>query len=66
MGSLEGASALWFAEHLLEHPGSLLVCLDTWDGGPDLENFDIDMPSVEVQTLRIIHRVLLYRYCSAY
>lgn len=49
MGSLEGASAMWFVKHLLKHPASLLVCLDTWDGGPDLEHFDIDMPSVEVR-----------------
>ncbi|CAM9227259.1 unnamed protein product, partial [Pylaiella littoralis] len=46
-GSWEGASALWIAEHLLRHPSSLLVCLDTWDGGPELENTDYPMAAVE-------------------
>eukprot|EP00752_Nemacystus_decipiens_P004610 g4209.t1 len=36
MGSWEGASAMWVAENLLKNPASLLVCLDTWDGGVEL------------------------------
>lgn len=51
-GSWEGASALWIAEHLLRHPSSLLVCLDTWDGGPELENTDYPMAAVEARTAR--------------
>ncbi|CAM9298420.1 unnamed protein product, partial [Ectocarpus sp. 4 AP-2014] len=42
-GSWEGASASWVAEHLLKHSGSLLVCLDTWDGGKEMENTGFDM-----------------------
>lgn len=38
VGSFEGASALWFAEHLLQHPDSTLICLDTWEGGHDFGN----------------------------
>ncbi|CAM9567785.1 unnamed protein product [Ectocarpus fasciculatus] len=46
-GSWEGASASWVAEHLLKHSESLLVCLDTWDGGQEMENTGFDMVSVE-------------------
>ncbi|CAM9739865.1 unnamed protein product, partial [Ectocarpus fasciculatus] len=48
-GSWEGASASWATEHLLKHSESLLVCLDTWDGGLEMENAGDDiMVSVEV------------------
>ncbi|CAM9856492.1 unnamed protein product [Ectocarpus sp. 12 AP-2014] len=46
-GSWEGGSASWVAEHLLKHSESLLVCLDTWDGGQEMENTGFDMVSVE-------------------
>ncbi|CAM9765162.1 unnamed protein product, partial [Ectocarpus fasciculatus] len=47
-GSWEGASASWATEHLLKHSESLLVCLDTWDGGLEMENAGDDiMVSVE-------------------
>lgn len=61
MGSLEGASAMWLAENLLKHPASLLICLDTWDGGPDLVPYpDIEMPAVQVNPPHICHT---YRPC---
>eukprot|EP00903_Cladosiphon_okamuranus_P016547 g15265.t1 len=38
IGSFEGGSALWIAEHLLLHPDSMLICIDLWThGGPHLE-----------------------------
>ncbi|CAM9226803.1 unnamed protein product [Pylaiella littoralis] len=46
-GSWEGASALWIAEHLLKHPSSLLVCLDSWDGGTDKEKARYSMAAIE-------------------
>ncbi|CAM9607497.1 unnamed protein product [Ectocarpus sp. 12 AP-2014] len=46
-GSWEGGSASWVAEHLLKHSESLLICLDTWDGGQEMENTGFDMVSVE-------------------
>lgn len=46
IGSFEGGSALWFAQHLLKHPESRMVCLDTWEGSPEIR--DVDMQSVEV------------------
>ncbi|CAM9470985.1 unnamed protein product, partial [Laminaria digitata] len=45
IGSFEGGSALWFAQHLLKHPESNLMCLDTWEGSPEISG--VDMPSVE-------------------
>jgi SAM-dependent methyltransferase len=41
IGSFEGRSACWIAEHLLTGEGSLLVCVDPFNGYPDQErNFD--------------------------
>ncbi len=36
IGTFEGGSALWIAEQLLLHPNSILICIDLWNGGPDL------------------------------
>lgn len=46
VGSFEGASAVWLAEHILLHPESLLVCLDTWEGNIEFSD-TIEMSSVE-------------------
>jgi hypothetical protein len=41
IGSFEGRSACWIAEHLLTGEGSILVCIDPFNGYPDQErNFD--------------------------
>jgi SAM-dependent methyltransferase len=41
IGSFEGRSACWIAEHLLTGEGSILVCVDPFSGYPDQErNFD--------------------------
>lgn len=47
IGSFEGGSALWFAQHLLKHPESSMVCVDTWEGSPEIG--EPDMHSVEVR-----------------
>eukprot|EP00903_Cladosiphon_okamuranus_P016548 g15266.t1 len=48
IGSFEGGSALWIAEHLLLHPDSMLICIDLWTGGADLEvRTDIDSAGSE-------------------
>lgn len=39
---------MWFAEHLLLHPDSRLICLDTWAGNAEFADMDVDMASVEV------------------
>lgn len=36
IGSFEGRSARWFAEHLLEHPQSRLICVDPYDYADEL------------------------------
>lgn len=45
---------MWFAEHLLQHPDSILICLDTWEGGSDFEDkmtsaLSATMSAVEVR-----------------
>ena len=41
IGSFEGRSACWIAEHLLTGEGSTLICVDPFNGYPDQErNFD--------------------------
>lgn len=39
---------MWVAENLLKNPASLLVCLDTWDGGMELRSHAWWMSAVEV------------------
>lgn len=46
--SWEGASATWIAENLLKNPASLLICLDTWDGGVRFEDDGWHMTDIEV------------------
>eukprot|EP00752_Nemacystus_decipiens_P004620 g4217.t1 len=40
VGSFEGGSTLWIAEHLLLHPDSMLICVDLWTGGPDMTDLE--------------------------
>lgn len=35
VGSFEGRSACWISDHLLVHPESELVCIDTFEGSPE-------------------------------
>jgi predicted O-methyltransferase YrrM len=44
IGSFEGRSAVWAAEHMLEDDGKI-VCIDTWKGGE--EHTPEDMASTE-------------------
>lgn len=43
IGSHEGRSAVWFAQHLLSHPSATLTCIDPWPS-PDAESrFDANI-----------------------
>jgi predicted O-methyltransferase YrrM len=44
IGSFEGRSAVWAAEHMLEDDGKI-ICIDTWEGGE--EHTPEDMASTE-------------------
>lgn len=41
VGSFEGASAMWTIEHLMED-GGCITCIDTWSGGEDHTEADMD------------------------
>lgn len=49
VGCFEGRSTMWFADKLLQHPHSLLYCIDTWKGGEEVERVKLnyDMQLVE-------------------
>lgn len=57
IGSFEGRSACWIAEHLLTGEGSILVCVDPLNGYPDQErNFDHNVresPNTEHKILKL-------------
>lgn len=58
IGSFEGRSACWIAEHLLSGEGSLLVCVDPLNGYPEQErNFDHNVGA----SPRTAHKVLKLR-----
>ncbi|CAM9941060.1 unnamed protein product [Ectocarpus sp. 4 AP-2014] len=56
-GSWQGESASWIAEHVLKHPESILVCLDTWNGSPPPENSGYDMAAIEDRFLSNMARI---------
>lgn len=41
IGSFEGRSAVWTIEHMMEDGGEI-VCIDTWQGGEDHVNNEMD------------------------
>lgn len=51
VGSFEGRSALWFANNWLGHPESSLVCIDSWGGGR--EHQDLNMQEIEATWDRV-------------
>lgn len=58
IGSFEGRSACWIAEHLLTGDGSILVCVDPFNGYPDQErNFDHNVNA----SANTAHKVLKLR-----
>ncbi len=46
VGCFEGRSTVWFADKFLTNPRSRMYCIDTWEGGEEVErvklNFDMD------------------------
>jgi SAM-dependent methyltransferase len=58
IGSFEGRSACWIAEHLLTGDGSMLVCIDPFNGYPDQErNFDHNVSA----SPKTAHKILKLR-----
>ena len=49
VGCFEGRSTMWFADHLKNNPESILLCLDSWTGGEEIERKSLpyDMTNVE-------------------
>jgi predicted O-methyltransferase YrrM len=47
VGCFEGRSTVWFADYLKNNPKSLLLCLDSWTGGEEIDrlklNYDMDV-----------------------
>jgi predicted O-methyltransferase YrrM len=41
IGSFEGRSAVWITQHMMEDGGEL-VCIDTWEGGSEHVNGEMD------------------------
>jgi hypothetical protein len=58
IGSFEGSSATWFAEHLLKHPKSVLLCLDAWsaehyDGGGDTNTMRLNFALEDAEATKL-------------
>lgn len=53
-GSWEGGSASWIAKNLLEHPASLLICLDTWDAAHRADYAGFEAADVEVRRVGFV------------
>lgn len=43
IGSHEGRSAVWIAQHLLSHPEATLTCIDTWPDADAERRFDANI-----------------------
>lgn len=56
-GSWEGGSASWLAQNLLQHPASLLVCLDSWDVAHRADYAGFNIADVEVRRADVVLRV---------
>lgn len=47
LGSFEGRSTVWLLENILINPKSRITCVDTWDGGTDLQELGINWKEIE-------------------
>lgn len=54
IGSYEGASACWLLEHLMDHPGSRLTCVDQWEQRSGQRVYEESMQSVHETFLKNI------------
>lgn len=41
VGCFEGRSTVWFANYLGYHPNSVMYCIDTWEGGEEVERAEL-------------------------
>ena len=47
VGSFEGSSTTWILDHLMDHEGSRLTCVDTFVGSPEHATPDIHLDGLE-------------------
>lgn len=63
IGCFEGRSSVWFADNYLHHPKSTLTCIDTWQGGEEVERkhltYDFDLIEANFR-----HNVAQCRYAD--
>jgi predicted O-methyltransferase YrrM len=48
VGCFEGRSTMWFAGYLCHNPLSRLVCIDTWQGGEEIERLKLPFDMLKV------------------
>lgn len=46
IGSFEGFSMVWFAKNMMTKGGEI-ICIDTWEGGEEHKNENVDFDTVE-------------------
>lgn len=58
VGSFEGRSSVWFADNYLHHPLSTITCIDTWQGGEEVQrlNLPFDFKTIESNFLHNIQQ----------
>lgn len=61
IGSFEGRSSVWFADNYLHHPSSTITCIDTWQGGEEVERMNLPF-DFDVIKQNFIHNVSVSKY----
>lgn len=56
VGCFEGRSTVWFADKLLSHPDSRMYCIDTWEGGEEVERVKLNFNMDQVKS-NFIHNI---------
>lgn len=57
LGCFEGRSTVWLLENVLNHPKSIITCVDTWQGGVKDDRFgDIDWQKGKERFLKNIEK----------
>lgn len=46
IGSFEGRSTGWLLENVLTHDSSKIICIDTFDGGFEHKNMNLDLQNL--------------------
>lgn len=61
IGSFEGRSSTWFADNYLHHPSSTITCIDTWEGGEEVQRLNLPY-NFETIKQNFIHNVSASKY----